>query len=224
MKIINVRGMKTNDPTVTYCGRNCSGWRKSPLHNPYKEDQKYVREDGTTVIKTVLALFEEHLLSRLAEGDPVITQALDALTEDSVLGCWCVPKKRCHCEVLVEVFRDRRRKWFWANGLKDLVRTRLDQFSDGRCVHAVEALVNDLGFPREFVAPLAETYLDDPDQIGMHLTNPETGQAIEHMHGVHDLDLLDAIARAAGADCSEVKAFGRGTRARQYVEAIRATL
>jgi uncharacterized protein DUF4326 len=103
VKVINLKGkgMKPNDPSVVYCGRQMyGGWRRSPLCNPFKAPR-----DGTH--EEVIAKFRVYLLERIEAGDTAITAALDALTTDSVLACWCKPKP-CHCDVIVEVWKQRR--------------------------------------------------------------------------------------------------------------------
>jgi hypothetical protein len=101
VKVVNVRGLPANDPSVIYCGQPCGRWRKSPLRNPFKEGI-----DGSRT--EVIRKFSLHLLAKLQSGDPAITAAFDALTEDSVLGCWCKPEP-CHCDVIVEVWQNRKR-------------------------------------------------------------------------------------------------------------------
>jgi hypothetical protein len=106
MKIVNVRGMKSNDPSVVYCGRACAGWKQSPLHNPFR-----VGKDGT--LKEVIHKFAKYLYGKVVAGDPEIGAALGALTGDSVLGCWCSPQV-CHCDVVAAV-------WCLGRGLPERV-------------------------------------------------------------------------------------------------------
>jgi len=101
MKIINVAGLPANAPGVVYCGRRTRiGWPQSPLHNPFA-----LVKDGTR--EQVIAKFRTYLMERIEDGDRKILDALDVLTEDSVLGCWCKPAA-CHCDVIAEVWRSRQ--------------------------------------------------------------------------------------------------------------------
>lgn len=101
MNIINVRPLPPNAPGVVYCGRATrNGWRASPLGNPFTLRPGVSRE-------SVLARYRAWLLGRIAEGDAAVIAALEALTDDSVLGCWCRPLS-CHCDVIVEVWEGKR--------------------------------------------------------------------------------------------------------------------
>ncbi len=103
MKIINVTGMKPNAPGVIYCGRNTrNGWRASPLHNPFS----LPRSASETERAACIDAFRVYFLKEIEGGNRPILEALNALTEDSVLGCWCKPKA-CHCDVIAEVWAKR---------------------------------------------------------------------------------------------------------------------
>jgi hypothetical protein len=80
--------------------------------------------------------------------------------------------------------------------------------------------------PRQFAESLAEAHVDDPDDPRGWLLDDATGWPIEHTRGVHDLDVLAALARQVGADTSgeDCTAFGRGRRARGIIAAIRRAL
>ncbi len=78
---------------AVYCGRG------SPLGNPYR-----IGKDGNR--EAVIAKFRTYLWQQLTtEKNVALQQALDALHENSVLGCYCSPKP-CHCEVI-------ERAWHW---------------------------------------------------------------------------------------------------------------
>jgi hypothetical protein len=115
-----------------------------------------------------------------------------------------------------ESFADRCR-CFWES---------LDNFR-GPGIHAVERLVG-AAFPREFVQPLARTFVDDPDDARRALTRGDGrgGKVrVEHTRGVHDQDILAALARLVGADTAEAAgARGCHARARFMRKAIRRAL
>jgi hypothetical protein len=101
MKIVNVTGMTPNAPGVVYCGRaSRNRWRQSPWHNPFR-----LGKDGTR--EQAIARYRTYLLERIDQGDRDILDALDSLTTDSVLGCWCKPKA-CHCDVIAQMWESRR--------------------------------------------------------------------------------------------------------------------
>ena len=104
---------------------------------------------------------------------------------------------------------------------REVILATLDKLPiDGRTIWPVDDLVR-LGHDRAFVESLAETYCDDPDDPDKRLQSPLTGKPIEQVRGVHELDMLRALAKMTNADTSTVTAFGFGTRARQYADAIR---
>lgn len=107
MKIINVSRLPAKCPGVVYCGWAFAGWRCSPLHNPFLKDRRGQRRDGTHA--EVITKYRAYLLERIEAGDRKILDALDSLTEDSVLGCWCAPLP-CHCEVIAEVWQNLKEK------------------------------------------------------------------------------------------------------------------
>jgi hypothetical protein len=98
MQIVNVKALggvrAARAAGVVYCGR------ASPLGNPFR-----IGRDGTR--DEVIARFRVWLWERLRDGDAEVQAALDALGEESVLGCHCAPRP-CHAEVIA-----RARAW-WA--------------------------------------------------------------------------------------------------------------
>jgi len=105
MKVVNVKGMKANDPAVTYCGRSFGGWVESPLHNPFRKGQKCQRcgkLHGNP--QDTIPCYRAYLQEQVLLNNQVILAALNSLTEDSVLGCWCKPNP-CHCDVVIEEWR-----------------------------------------------------------------------------------------------------------------------
>ena len=86
-------------PNAVYIGRSNlrMGLPASPLANPYKIG-KHTREE-------VIGMYRDWLWSQIKAKNPRVMQALDSLTEDSILVCWCHPKP-CHGEVVI-------RAWNW---------------------------------------------------------------------------------------------------------------
>ncbi len=93
MKIVNVRGMVANDPSIVYCGRASGGWKESILANRF-----IVGKDGTR--EEVIEKFRQWLWHAINHDD-VIAQFLWEIPEDATLGCWCSPRA-CHCEVIAK--------------------------------------------------------------------------------------------------------------------------
>lgn len=114
MQVINVRGLKPNDPSVIYCGRDHAGWEASPLGNPCSARGKpcpvcglvHFAAWGTQVTPCrSLPCYRKWLWEKIRTRDRVVLDTLRALSEDSVLGCWCKPKP-CHAEVIASA-------WAW---------------------------------------------------------------------------------------------------------------
>ena len=108
MQIIKVKHGKSAQyldmPNFVYCARCLGGFEVSPLGNPFK-----VGRDGT--LPEVLDKYEEWLRSAI-KTVPAVQAAFSALTEDSILGCWCCNKPSagdkpwsCHCDVIAYVYR-----------------------------------------------------------------------------------------------------------------------
>jgi hypothetical protein len=92
-------------PGFVYCGRGFGGYASSPLANP-----KIGGRDHT--LEEVLAFYRTWLHERIQQRDPEVLGALQALSEESVLGCWCLDKEEagsgreeCHCDVIAKVWR-----------------------------------------------------------------------------------------------------------------------
>jgi hypothetical protein len=108
--------------------------------------------------------------------------------------------------------------------LRALVLSDLDRFVDGHTIHNPEALLR-LGYPWELVGPLTDTHVDDPDDPHGALRHPETHVRVEHLRGVHDIDMLNTLVDLTGADLSRCRtATGLGRRARQMANAVRRAL
>jgi hypothetical protein len=105
-----------------------------------------------------------------------------------------------------------------------VILATLDDFDDGKSIHSPEGLIA-AGYPADFINPLAETFVDDPDDWHKTLRGAD-GKRLEHLRGVHDLDILTALAEHVGADLSDpdLQNMGRGWRARAYVSCIRQAL
>ena len=92
-------------PGFVYCGHGFAGYASSPLANP-----KIVSTEDT--LQEVLAFYRTWLHERIQQRDPAVLGALQALSEESVLGCWCLDKdeagsgrEECHCDVIAQVWR-----------------------------------------------------------------------------------------------------------------------
>src|SRR5262249_17749650 len=99
---------------------------------------------------------------------------------------------------------------------------------EGDLVHGFNRLVK-LGYPAEFLKPIAETVVDDPSDANRWLRRADNAKSIEHMYGVHDLDLLQALMQLLGAsgpadDPDYSPLGGRKRAARAYKRAIRRAL
>ena len=93
-QIVNVRGLRPNQPGILYCGRAWAGWQASPLGNPFRPGRDGTREE-------VLERYRSWLGGQITEGNQEVLDALAAIKADSILGCWCFPS-RCHCQIIWE--------------------------------------------------------------------------------------------------------------------------
>ena len=84
----------------TYIGRYnyYYGFKESPLHNPYPIKLGSHRTN-------IIAFYERYLRNCLNDGDDLITEAIKKLNSDSVLVCYCHPK-RCHGNVIEKVWKE----------------------------------------------------------------------------------------------------------------------
>ena len=71
------------------------GLRGSRLDNPYLVSS-YGRAEA-------IELYRAWLWEKIQSGDPMILAALNSLTDDTVLVCWCKPKI-CHADVIVKAW------------------------------------------------------------------------------------------------------------------------
>jgi hypothetical protein len=105
MKVVNVYTYggvdKAKRAGVVYCGR------PGPLGNPFEIEGEVTREKA-------IDFYRRWLYDRLVEGDEKVIAALEALKEDSLLGCFCSPKK-CHCDIIIKA-------WYWYKENKDGLR------------------------------------------------------------------------------------------------------
>ena len=116
MKIVDLHNYRGPH---TYCGRAMPGRPGSPLANPFK-----VKEHGSRTLE----LYREHLATRIKAGDRAILDALRCLTDESILGCWCVDltgdavfaePTACHCQIIARAWR-----WLQANPQSPIVAPR----------------------------------------------------------------------------------------------------
>ncbi len=111
MQIVNVKSLggvrAARQAGVVYCGRG------SPLGNPFR-----VGKDGTR--EEVIAKFRVWLWEQLKGGNAEVQAALDALGEDSVLGCHCAPRP-CHAAVIARAWAYWSREGRQRYGVPSLV-------------------------------------------------------------------------------------------------------
>lgn len=103
--VMNVRGLNLKEEArakVVYCGRECAGWKGSPLGNPFVIGKDGNREQ---VIEKYRAWLKEIVRDGLkGKSSPAWIELLKIVErvkkgEDVVLGCWCNPLP-CHAEVI----------------------------------------------------------------------------------------------------------------------------
>ena len=105
MRIVKCRRREVDDfgPHFVYCGREWGGYAESPLANNASRS----RTPGVAA-----AAFRVWLWQQLQSSNASVLEAINALTEESVLGCWCVDnddaatETHCHCGVT-------SRAWAW---------------------------------------------------------------------------------------------------------------
>ena len=102
IKVISVRGVKKNDESVVYVGRDWDGWVGSVLGNKFRK-----RDYG---IDECLRLYREWLREEWVKDGEVKKELLRLVEkvkngEEVVLGCWCCVKgdEKCHGKVIKEV-------------------------------------------------------------------------------------------------------------------------
>jgi hypothetical protein len=110
------------------------------------------------------------------------------------------------------------------NELRRTILANIDRFEGGCYIHSPAGLIKS-GFPADFINGLVLTHLDDPDDPRGSVRSARTLKRVEHLRGVHDLDMLQGLAEMVGADAYAGSQFsGRGRRARAIADAIRARL
>lgn len=95
MRIVNVRDHGGVAAFVASGGVYCG--RPSPLGNPFVISGSITREDA-------IAMYRAWLWERIQARDEAVLAALAALTEESVLGCWCRPLA-CHTSVIEKAWQ-----------------------------------------------------------------------------------------------------------------------
>lgn len=90
METINVKGLRPTQ-AITYCGRDCNGWRDIGLGNPFTVGKQGTRAE-------CIAKYRVRLWQMIRDGHE-IAGLISSLPEDAVLGCWCKPEA-CHCDVI----------------------------------------------------------------------------------------------------------------------------
>lgn len=85
------------DPWL-YIGRACNGHKESPLHNPFAKG----KHGGAA-----LDLFRRHLWGRIRAKDKAVLRALDDVTAEHRLVCWCLNPDGyglCHGQIVVKAW------------------------------------------------------------------------------------------------------------------------
>jgi hypothetical protein len=177
---------------------------------------------------TTLDIVESRLGALRQENDDLGAGETDTRDVDRQLRCARDGMRVAYDKMAEVLVRTRCALLDVANGATvtidpDVIRATLDYFDEGHAVHSPEGLMA-AGYPVDFIRPLAQTFLDDPDERRT-LVGPD-GQRLEHLRGVHDLDILPALAGHVGADLSDpdLRKVGRGRVARAYVRCIRRAL
>lgn len=109
MRIVDLHQFKG---PVLYCGRDMPGKRLlgSLLSNPYKVGKH----------PDPLGGFRKHLWFFIRQRDERLMRKMRQITEDSILGCWCVDlegdaiftePERCHTQIIWKAW-----KWLKAQG------------------------------------------------------------------------------------------------------------
>ena len=102
MRIVNVKTYggiaKAREAGVVYCGRpTCVG-------NPYTHLNGVKNTVKVATRQEAIRKYKQWLWDKICRRDPAIIGFLNSLTENSILGCWCVPEP-CHCEVLIQAWQ-----------------------------------------------------------------------------------------------------------------------
>lgn len=98
---------------------------------------------------------------------------------------------------------------------------RLADECDGWSILCPDGL-REIGLPDSAAAELAQCFESNPQEYKQTIF--VDGKMTNQLFGIYSLDLLAWLAEFVSADLSEVVATGRGTRARQFQDAIRARL
>jgi hypothetical protein len=102
-------------PTVvnvyTYGGRKAAEaagviyiGRPSPLGNPFSHQEGTLAQYRVATREEAISRYEEWLWQQIEAGNQAVLRALRDIREDTVLGCFCVPR-RCHGDVIVKVWQ-----------------------------------------------------------------------------------------------------------------------
>jgi hypothetical protein len=115
MKVVicDYRNKKAKPRGFVYVGRWMSGYERSPLGNPHSVGQCHMCGTGTYHTRgEAVQLYRRWLWGRIQAGDEAVLAALRAITDESVLGCWCVTtdapldvEECCHAQVIIRAAR-----------------------------------------------------------------------------------------------------------------------
>lgn len=101
MKVVNVYHyggrQQAEAAGVTFCGR------PTALGNPYSHKPNTLAKFRVKTRQEAIDKYRPWLYNELVNGNQEVIKALEALKEDSVLGCFCKPLD-CHCDIIVKAY------------------------------------------------------------------------------------------------------------------------
>lgn len=85
--------------------------RPSILGNPYSSKKSKIAKFKTSSVEESIEKFEIWLYSQIEADDELIIGEIERLAKiaqngNLILGCWCWPFTRCHCEIIKEVIEE----------------------------------------------------------------------------------------------------------------------
>lgn len=111
MRVVNVSGFQSIEDFLAANPHHAYVGRPSPLGNPYRVKRKAGEQERAAAIES----YRRWLWGKIQARDRRVLTALQQLTEESILGCWCFPKS-CHADVVM-------RAWAWMMENPDALRS-----------------------------------------------------------------------------------------------------